>query len=154
MFFNWISFYLRCLLVSIFYSLYCVVFLICRSTLYILSMGPMSFICVLNIFFHTLTFYSPHKFLMTRNKFHFLERCGLCHAICGLLVSRSGIEHGPRQWNSRILTTRPPGNSRFQFLKFEFINLCFRFDFVSCLKSLFLLLDYEDIFLYYLFYPW
>ena len=78
---------------------------------------------------------------------------GLCHAFCGLLVSRSGIEPRPRQWDPRILTTRPPGNSTVQFLKVEFISLCFRFGFVSCLKSLFLLLDYEDIFLCYWFCP-
>ena len=29
-------------------------FLICRSTLYILDMGPLSVICVLSIFFNTL----------------------------------------------------------------------------------------------------
>ena len=138
-----------CLFPSFAHSI--VVSLICRSTLYVLNISLMSFICVLNIFFHTLTFYSPHKFLMT-NKFHFLGQC-LCHAFCGLLVSRSGIEPRPRQWNPRILTTRQPGNSTFQFLKVEFINLCFRFGFVSCLKSLFLLLDYENIFLCYWFCP-
>ena len=34
-----------------------------------------------------------------------------CHLTCGILVPQPGIEPRPRQWERRVLTTGPPGNS-------------------------------------------
>ena len=38
-------------------------------------------------------------------------------AWCGISVPRSGIEPGPQWWKHWVLTTRPPGNSLFIFLR-------------------------------------
>ena len=35
----------------------------------------------------------------------------LCHVVCGILLSRSGRNLCPLQWNHRALTTGLPGNS-------------------------------------------
>ena len=46
------------------------------------------------------------------------EGC-LCWAVCGILVSRPGIELCPLQWKRGILTTGPPGDSLKIMLSYE-----------------------------------
>ena len=36
-----------------------------------------------------------------------------CPVACGILVPQPGIEPGPWQWNRQVLTTGPPGYSRY-----------------------------------------
>ena len=58
-----------------------------------------------------------------------------CHAACEILVPQAGIEPGPWQWNSCILTIGPPANSLCDLDKCGFLSLLNRKAWLWCVQK-------------------